>query len=519
MSLCQFQAVPNVRHSKIHTLKLPWNQISRCPAASFSSRITWLDLSKNRLSQLDPALFSLAKLNVLVLVANELTSLPPEIADSQIQELYLSQNPISVLPKLPDTIHVLECCHCKFARFPEVFLPDRFLRVVNFSSNQLTKLPFFPAATEVNLALNKLDVIPPIPPQVRKLDLSHNRLHKFALAKQFVDVDLSHNSFKDIEIVDDDGCPELRSLKLSHNPKCQFVLSFPLFPKLTHIDFCATNCSHPFPVPDERLAELVVSTRQYYELDKNGCLRLYPTHVGYSESIGPRDTMEDALIFQESKRPGKFSFYGVVDGHAGDRTAHIVGHYLPTMFAQLGGKEVDDIVPAFEQLQGLLDKHKVVDGCAVAVAMIRGTELGVAHVGDVRILLVSTDGKTVPLTEDHKAINPREIQLIKERGSFVTGMRVEGICAVSRAMGDLSLRGVGHTPDVGKHTLQPDAWRLVIACDGVFDVLSNDEVGILVRDEPSVHAAAALVKNVALALHSCDNVSVVVVDLQKHVSP
>jgi serine/threonine protein phosphatase PrpC len=60
---------------------------------------------------------------------------------------------------------------------------------------------------------------------------------------------------------------------------------------------------------------------------------------------------------------------------------------------------------------------------------------------------------------------------------------------------------------------------LVIGCDGVFDVLSNDDVGKLVKEEPNVHAAAALIKHAALSLHSQDNVSVVVVDLQKHVSP
>jgi serine/threonine protein phosphatase PrpC len=55
----------------------------------------------------------------------------------------------------------------------------------------------------------------------------------------------------------------------------------------------------------------------------------------------------------------------------------------------------------------------------------------------------------------------------------------------------------------------------VIGCDGVFDVLENDLVGRLATEERDIHRAAALIKHVAISRRSLDNVSVIVIDLDK----
>jgi serine/threonine protein phosphatase PrpC len=107
---------------------------------------------------------------------------------------------------------------------------------------------------------------------------------------------------------------------------------------------------------------------------------------------------------------------------------------------------------------------------------------------------------------------------VKKSGSFVSNCRLEGHLAVTRSIGDFFLQGVMHQPEVTSVRITDDAYRLVIGCDGVFDMLENDEVGELVMEEKNVHRAATLVRNAARAAHSGDNISVVVVNLAKHVA-
>ena len=52
-----------------------------------------------------------------------------------------------------------------------------------------------------------------------------------------------------------------------------------------------------------------------------------------------------------------------------------------------------------------------------------------------------------------------------------------------------------------------------MACDGVFDVISNEKVGQIVLTEQSAPVAASKLRNAAYAMQSEDNISVIVVDL------
>ena len=54
---------------------------------------------------------------------------------------------------------------------------------------------------------------------------------------------------------------------------------------------------------------------------------------------------------------------------------------------------------------------------------------------------------------------------------------------------------------------------LVVGCDGVFDVLSNDDVAAVAFNAPSPVDAAFAVRNAAFGSGSTDNISVIVVDL------
>ena len=91
--------------------------------------------------------------------------------------------------------------------------------------------------------------------------------------------------------------------------------------------------------------------------------------------------------------------------------------------------------------------------------------------------------------------------------------RIDGVLAVSRSIGDYSVFAVGREIELNGFGVNEDDRYLVICCDGVFDVLTNDDVAVVASGASSPSEAAFSIRNAAYACGSTDNISVVVVDL------
>lgn len=90
-----------------------------------------------------------------------------------------------------------------------------------------------------------------------------------------------------------------------------------------------------------------------------------------------------------------------------------------------------------------------------------------ANVGDARAVLCR-GGKAVRLTYDHKGSDKQEAKRIMDAGGFVMNNRVNGVLAVTRALGDSSMKEfVVGSPYTTETELSPEDEFLVIACDGV----------------------------------------------------
>ncbi len=106
------------------------------------------------------------------------------------------------------------------------------------------------------------------------------------------------------------------------------------------------------------------------------------------------------------------------------------------------------------------------------------------NVGDSRFIL-SCNGRAVPVSEDHKATLDREARRIESNGGFLSDKRVNGILAISRSFGDGYLKNqpggptkqhVWAIPDISIVIIDKNIDFMVIASDGVFDMLGNQEV-------------------------------------------
>ncbi|KAF8213163.1 phosphatase 2C-like domain-containing protein [Mycena galopus ATCC 62051] len=159
--------------------------------------------------------------------------------------------------------------------------------------------------------------------------------------------------------------------------------------------------------------------------------------------------------------------------------------------------------------------------------------LTVAHCGDTRVLLCSTDGgKVYPMTENHHAdARVEAIRLRRMMGSslitdsFGESRQVSvqfqgppwmGALANTRCLGDLRYKKFGVTPEPEVRTklLEGSKWAyMVLISDGISSMLSDSEVVDLARDAPDPKAAAERILSFAEELGGEDNATVIVVPL------
>lgn len=170
-------------------------------------------------------------------------------------------------------------------------------------------------------------------------------------------------------------------------------------------------------------------------------------------------------------------------------------------------------------------------GCtAVATLILEDGTIICANAGDSRSVL-SLNGEVKPMSYDHKPGNKIENTRIVAGGGFVEFGRVNGNLALSRALGDFEFKQnstleaerqiVTADPDIITHTPTGEEEFLIIACDGIWDVLKNQEVVDYTRrciaDGKELHEISESIIETCLAPDSdlggvgCDNMTFLVI--------
>lgn len=156
-------------------------------------------------------------------------------------------------------------------------------------------------------------------------------------------------------------------------------------------------------------------------------------------------------------------------------------------------------------------------GCTAVTIIKQGSNLYMGNIGDSRAILGSKDSNdsmiAVQLTVDLKPDYPREAERIKQCKGRVFALQDEpevsrvwlpfdnapGL-AMARAFGDFCLKdyGVISIPEFSHRVLTDRDQFIVLASDGVWDVLSNEEVVEVVASATSRASAARLVVDSAV---------------------
>lgn len=231
---------------------------------------------------------------------------------------------------------------------------------------------------------------------------------------------------------------------------------------------------------------------------------------GFSSRQGLRSTMEDAhtvrALALEPFAVKPSYYFGVFDGHGGAQAANYAAKYGPTFFflsykdaiaqekATADQAVKDAFMNSYDQLDKGIQQQYQGDGTTAVSAVISGDTLYTAWAGDARALVLGKNGAIKFATEDHKPGNQKERERIESVGAPLRWYDVKGgkriarigkslyqSIAIPRALGDKYFKqlypgAIIATPDIDSIRLESGD-TIILACDGVWDVMSNSEVG------------------------------------------
>jgi len=294
---------------------------------------------------------------------------------------------------------------------------------------------------------------------------------------------------------------------------------------------------------------------------------------GLSSMQGWRVEMEDAhcaIISLNSLGLKDWSFFAIFDGHAGSKVSkHCAEHLLESICATddfknalKGNPEASssndndskNSVPITSNASstglseeavksGIRNGFLVLDekmremaemvsgedrsGSTAVTALVSPTKIFFANCGDSRGMLVRNNAVFFT-TLDHKPVNPLEKERIQNAGGTVMIQRVNGSLAVSRALGDYEYKQVeGKGPCEQLVSPEPEVSEmerhregdqfLVLACDGVWDVMSNEELAEYIHSRMRLTSDLSEICNqvvdTCLYKGSRDNMSIIILGL------
>ncbi|XP_077996031.1 protein phosphatase 1F-like [Glandiceps talaboti] len=248
-----------------------------------------------------------------------------------------------------------------------------------------------------------------------------------------------------------------------------------------------------------------------------------------------RRKMEDKHVIVKDLKvlfPSKVnqSYYAVFDGHGGlDASSYAAAHLHCQLVHHL--KFNSDVEGAlkdtFRKTDSMFveraERERSRSGTTGVVSVIRDNMLYLAWLGDSQALLMK-NGKPYKIMEPHKPDREDEKKRIEDLGGCVVwfgAWRVNGTLSVSRAIGDAEHKPyISGEADTMKTHLDGDEECIILACDGLWDVLQPEEVCSTIKqyiDSGSdlttiTHKLVVMAKEAG----SNDNITALVVFLYPH---
>ena len=224
-----------------------------------------------------------------------------------------------------------------------------------------------------------------------------------------------------------------------------------------------------------------------------------------------KTAMEDTYAFKDCFcNDPQSGFFAVYDGYSGSMAAEKCARYMGEILERkvetiyntsMKHENVNaEIVAAFDDAFEEMDKILLYgveeqsrnrwSGCSALACLLRGNNLYVANAGNIRAVLCRGDGSIERLSYNHSPTDKKERRRVrKAKGDVCKSDKtalVNGVVKSTRGLGnhgDPNLKSsVIRTPVVNCLTLEETDQFLILASNGVWEVLSEEEVILLLED-------------------------------------
>ena len=230
-----------------------------------------------------------------------------------------------------------------------------------------------------------------------------------------------------------------------------------------------------------------------------------------------------------NKKYNNLNFFSIYDGHGGIFVSDFLKQNIPNYFC-LNNIPIpfsnEFYVETFNTIQKDILKTNKKKGfsngstCLLNIMYYKNNDIFMdfVNVGDSRATIIYKNKKFKQITTDHKPDDVNENKRIKELNGVIypdsDGVLRIGDLSLTRSFGDADHEPyVIQTPDIFNVKLTSDIKYVVMACDGLWDVINNNELYNLLS-KSNIKNHAEMLANECLKRNTTDNVSIIVIEFE-----
>ena len=263
------------------------------------------------------------------------------------------------------------------------------------------------------------------------------------------------------------------------------------------------------------------NSTEYFKESNGGLVKSY----AYCEEANKfhRQYMEDQGLAIENfnNDPNKILF-GLFDGHGGGQVSKFLQENFSAYMKQLlpFNDYFDNFVKLFKMIdERVRELNCPEEGSTATIVYIEKQNnkkyLYCVNVGDSRCIIINKKG-IMRLSKDDRVDDPIEKERIIKEGGFIYNGRVGGILMLSRCFGDWGIKkyGVSCEPHISKIEINEDDLSVVIASDGVWDTMKDEDFKVLMDSNLSSLDICKDVIRESLNRGSSDNISCFIINFK-----
>ena len=257
---------------------------------------------------------------------------------------------------------------------------------------------------------------------------------------------------------------------------------------------------------------------QFQNFQKNYIFKSFSYHE--DKNLKYRQSMEDiGVMLPDFITEKKMSLFGIFDGHGGYDVVQYIKNRLPEIIKTNITKNnnydsiENNLTSSFnkidEELKFYDSEHT---GSTATILLFQDNMVYCANVGDSTAFIVY-DNFVKKISIDHKCTDPKEEERILLSGGKITKNRVMGQLVLSRCLGDLYCKkyGVSNIPDISVNKLDGNVKYVVVASDGIWDVVKENELLQLSKNRKNAEGFCKDLVKLSIDKDTKDNVSCIVI--------